>query len=362
MKKEKIMVGMSGGVDSSVAALLLKKQGYEVAGMTLRLCPEDAALTGDRSGCGSQQDIEDAAKVCAALDIPHYIMDMTDVFAREVMRPFAEAYLNGQTPNPCVLCNPAVKFGAMLELALDMGYDAVATGHYAHITEENGRYHLYKAPAAKDQSYVLYTLTQHQLAHIRFPLFGMEKDAARKLAEEYHLPVAHKPDSEEICFVKDNDYAGFIQRFTGKTSPAGQFVDERGKVLGRHKGIMHYTIGQRKGLGVAFGKPMYVIGIDAKTNRVTLGEEGTQYARALTAEKVNWIPFERPESPVVCEARIRYQAKPAACTVFPLADGTVQVDFEVPQRSVTPGQSVVFSNGNEILGGGIIRCSHRIPL
>lgn len=353
------MVGMSGGVDSSVAALMLLQQGAEVAGMTLRLRPDDLTVTGGQAGCGTQRDVDDAALVCKKLGIPHYVMDYTALFAEKVMRPFAEAYLRGRTPNPCVLCNPAIKFGAMLDRALEMGYDAVATGHYARVVYRADRWLLYRAPAVKDQSYVLYTLTQHQLAHIRFPLYGIEKPQVREIAAQNGLLIANKPDSEEICFVQDNNYAAFITRYTGKSSPKGAFVDINGNVLGEHRGIMHYTVGQRKGLGIAFGRPMYVVRIDTEKNQVVLGEEGSQYARALIAEQLNWISFEQLNTPISCFARIRYQALPAECTVFPFDEQTVRVVFAEPQRAVTPGQSIVFSINDQILGGGIISSSER---
>ena len=304
-------------------------------------------------------DVDDAAAVCQKLGIPHYVMDFTPLFCEKVMQPFAEAYLNGRTPNPCVLCNPTIKFGAMLERALEMGYDAVATGHYARIEHKNDRWLLFRSSAAKDQSYVLYTLTQHQLAHIRFPLHTMEKPQARALAEKYGLLIANKPDSEEICFVQDNNYAGFITRYTGKASPCGDFVDMQGHVLGKHKGIMHYTVGQRKGLGISFGRPMYVVHIDPIKNQVVLGEEGSQYTRGLIADNLNWIPFDWPIQPFSCMARIRYQALPAECTVYPIDTKTVRVVFAESQRAATPGQSVVFSDGDQILGGGLIVATER---
>ena len=348
------MVGMSGGVDSSVAALMLRDQGVDVAGMTLRLCPDDPALTGSSVGCGSSDDVADAAAVCAALGIPHYVMDFTALFAERVMRPFADEYLRGRTPNPCVLCNPAIKFGAMLDRALDMGFDGVATGHYAQVVQRGGRWLLRRSPVAKDQSYVLYTLTQHQLAHIRFPLYALEKPQVRVLAAQANLPIAQKPDSEEICFVKDQNYVRFITQYTGKTAPEGDFVDSAGHVLGRHRGITHYTVGQRKGLGISFGAPMYVTRINAKKNQVVLGPEGSQYASELIAEQLNWIPFDVLTQPIRAEARIRYQAVPAPCRIEPAAGQTVRVVFDDPQRAITPGQSVVFTDGDWILGGGII--------
>ena len=351
---KKIMVGMSGGVDSSVAALLLRDQGAEVAGMTMRLCPADPSLTGASMGCGSSDDVADAAAVCAALGIPHYVMDFTELFAAQVMQPFAAEYLRGRTPNPCVLCNPTIKFGAMLDRALEMGFDAVATGHYAQVVQRDNRWLLRRSPVAKDQSYVLYTLTQHQLSHICFPLFHVEKPQVRALAAQAHLPIAQKPDSEEICFVKDQDYVRFITQYTGKTAPAGDFVDASGRVLGRHRGITHYTVGQRKGLGISFGTPMYVTRIDAEKNRVVLGPEGSQYASTLVANRLNWIPFDTLTRPIRAAARIRYQATPAPCQIEPIDACTVRVRFDEPQRAITPGQSVVFTDDDWILGGGII--------
>ncbi len=352
MAQKKVMVGMSGGVDSSVAALLLQQQGYEVIGVTMKLRPDEWMQQCASGGCCSLDDVED----CRKLGIPHYVMNFTEVFTRDVIDSFAREYQRGRTPNPCIECNRRVKFEAMLQKALAMEMDYIATGHYAWVTqEESGRYLLHRSPAAKDQSYVLYSLTQNQLAHTLFPLGNMEKPAVRALAEQHELPVAHKADSQEICFVQDNDYAGFIERYTGKSPLSGNFVDAQGNVLGRHRGVTHYTIGQRKGLGIAFGKPMFVSDIDSENNTVTLGEEGSQYAPALIAEDFNWIPFDAPQQPFAAQVKVRYQARPADAMVFPAADGTVRVEFAEPQRSVTPGQAVVLYQDDLVLGGGTIR-------
>ncbi|MDD6174271.1 MAG: tRNA 2-thiouridine(34) synthase MnmA [Firmicutes bacterium] len=355
---EKVMVGMSGGVDSSVAALLLQQQGYEVIGVTMKLRPDEWMQECASGGCCSLDDVEDARRVCRRLGIPHYVMNFTDVFTRDVIDTFAAEYRRGRTPNPCIECNRKVKFEAMLQKALAMGMDYIATGHYARVTHEpGGRWLLHRSPAAKDQSYVLYSLTQEQLAHTLFPLGELEKPAVRALAEAHCLPVAHKADSQEICFVQDNDYAGFIERYTGEPSLPGDFVDAQGNVLGRHRGVTHYTIGQRKGLGVSFGRPMFVTAIDPQRNTVTLGEEGSQYAPALIAERFNWIASDAPAEPFSAQVKVRYQAPTAGATVFPAGDGSVRILFDEPQRSVTPGQAVVLYRNDLVLGGGTIRCA-----
>ena len=265
---KKVLLGMSGGVDSSVAALLLLKAGYDVTGMTMRLRPEAYMQQSASGGCCSLDDIDDARRVCYQLGIDHLVLNFTEQFERDVIQYFAEQYAAGRTPNPCIACNRHLKFGAMLQKARLLGFDFIATGHYAVITQnDSGRWLLKRAPASKDQSYVLYSLTQDQLAHTLMPLGPYTKPEARQLAEEAGLRVAHKPDSQEICFVEDNDYASFLERYTGTKAPQGDFVDAQGRILGRHRGITHYTIGQRKGLGISFGKPMYVTKIDAVRNR-----------------------------------------------------------------------------------------------
>lgn len=347
---------MSGGVDSSVAALLLQKQGYEVTGVTMKLRPDEYMTDSLSGGCCSLDDIDDARRVCYKLGIEHLVLNFTELFSEKVIQYFVREYQAGRTPNPCIACNAHLKFDALLHKALLLDYDFVATGHYSVILQDEatGRWLLRKAPCSKDQSYVLYGLTQHQLAHTLMPLGGMEKSEARHLAQENGLPVASKPDSQEICFVENKDYAGFIERFTGKAFPPGSFVDQEGTVLGTHQGIARYTIGQRKGLGMTFGKPMYVTRINAQDNTVTLGEEGSQYARVLTADRLNWIPFDELAKPLQVTAKVRYQARPAPAVVTPLEDGRVRVEFEEAQRSVTPGQAVVFYDGDLVVGGGTI--------
>ena len=342
---KKVLVGMSGGVDSSVAALLLRDQGYEVTGMTMLLRP------------GSEQsgDVEDARRVCEKLDIEHLTFDFTERFARDVMDYFVREYQNGRTPNPCVACNRRLKFGAALDRALKLGFDAVATGHYAVLRQnEAGKTLLYRAPSAKDQSYVLYNLTPFQLEHVLFPMADIEKSAARELAQQAGLPVAQKPDSQDICFVENGDYVGFLAAYAGVSDTPGDFLDADGTVIGRHKGIFRYTIGQRKGLG-AFGAPRYVTAIDAARNAVVLGPEGSQYRGELIAADCNFISFTMPEEGLRVQAKVRYQAPPAEASLFPQADGSVRVVFDTPQRSVTPGQAVVFYSGDLVLGGGTIQ-------
>ena len=349
---------MSGGVDSSVAALLLLEKGYEVTGVTMKLRP-DEYMTGSLSGgCCSLDDIDDARRVAYKLGIDHFVLNFTDVFSEKVIDYFAREYQNGRTPNPCIACNAFVKFDALLHRALALGYDYIATGHYSVIeySHEIGRWLLKKAPCAKDQSYVLYRLTQQQLAHTLMPLGGMEKQEARALAAAHDLPVAQKPDSQEICFVEDNNYARFIERYTGYTAPLGNFIDKNGNILGRYLGITNYTIGQRKGLGMAFGRPMYVTKINASDNTVTLGEEGSQYKSELVANNINFIPFDKLNERLEVTAKVRYQAKPAKAVIFPYDEDKVNVVFEEAQRSVTPGQAVVFYKDDLVVGGGTI-CS-----
>ena len=350
------MLGMSGGVDSSVAALLLLRAGYDVTGVTMRLRPDEYMSQSAAGGCCSLDDIDDARRVAYKLGIEHLVLNFTDVFEKDVIDYFAAQYAAGLTPNPCIACNRHVKFDAMLRRAKELEFDYIATGHYAVIEQNTaGRWLLKKAPASKDQSYVLYSFTQEQLSRTLMPLGKYTKPEARAMAEEAGLPVAHKPDSQEICFVENNDYAGFIERYTGETAPAGEFVDQNGNVIGRHRGITHYTVGQRKGLGVSFGRPMYVTKIDTVHNQITLGEEGSQYASSLIAADLNFIPFDTLENEMDITTKVRYQAKPAKAKLVPLGDGKVRVDFEEAQRAVTPGQAVVFYDDDLVVGGGTIQ-------
>ncbi len=354
--KKRVMLGMSGGVDSSVAALLLLKAGYDVTGVTMRLRPDEYMQQSAAGGCCSLDDIDDARRVAYKLGIDHLVLNFQDTFEKDVIDYFARQYAEGLTPNPCIACNRYVKFDAMLRRAQALDFDYIATGHYAIIEQNDaGRWLLKKAPASKDQSYVLYSFTQEQLSHTLMPLGDYTKPQARAMAEEAGLPVAHKPDSQEICFVENNDYAGFIENYTGTKAPAGNFLDADGKVIGRHHGITHYTIGQRKGLGAAFGKPMYVTKIDTIHNTVSLGEEGSQYSRFLTAADLNFIPFDTLDSARRTQVKVRYQAHPADATLIPLEGGKVRVEFDTPQRAVTPGQAVVFYDGDLVLGGGTIQ-------
>lgn len=347
---------MSGGVDSSAAALLLQREGWEVAGCTLRLHLDDPDAPPRAGGCCSFSDVQDARRVCYALGIDHFVLDMTGLFAEKVIRDFVCEYNAGRTPNPCIRCNRYLKFGAMLEKARLLGFDRIATGHYARVAHnpETGRWELFASPAGKDQSYVLYSLTQGQLAHTLLPLAALPKPEVRRLAEEAGLPVAHKPDSQDICFVPDNDYAAFLCKQNGGEGAPGDFVDEAGNVLGRHRGLTRYTVGQRKGLGLAFGEPMYVTALDAARNRVVLGPAGSQYRDAVLVRGTNWVSIPAPEAPLKAQVKVRYQAKPAAALLSPQPDGAVRVDFDAPQRAPAPGQAAVFYDGARVLGGGVI--------
>lgn len=339
---KKIAIGLSGGVDSSTAAHLLLQQGYDVTGIILRLKPDSLA----------DADIADARRIADALGIKLHVLDRREIFRKSVIEPFVSEYLAARTPNPCVECNAAIKFGVMLDYALEIGCDGIATGHYAKIEEKDGRFLLRRSESAKDQSYFLYRLNQFQLAHSMFPLEGMEKEKIREIAEKADLPVAKKGDSQEICFVPNDDYIAYLTAM-GICSPKGNFIDKSGNILGTHNGIINYTIGQRKGLG-AFGKPMFVTGINAADNTVTIGENGSQYSRGLVADRLNFIAVEELTEPMRADVKIRFRAKEQPATVTPNGDGTVTVIFDEPQRSVTPGQGAVFYDGDIIIGGGRI--------
>ncbi|MBO5344158.1 MAG: tRNA 2-thiouridine(34) synthase MnmA [Ruminococcus sp.] len=355
---KKVMIGMSGGVDSSAAALLLKEQGYEVIGVTLEMfSDDDIAVCTNAKNNGNLSGAGDAERVAEKLGFQYITVDMKECFRKYVMEYFCNSYLNGRTPNPCIECNRCVKFGEMLKIAQKNGCDYIATGHYAvcEYDEKRGRYLLKRsADRSKDQTYMLYSLTQEQLAHIIFPLGNMEKSAVREIAAENGLINADKPDSQDICFVPDGKYVEFIEKFTGEKAQSGNYVDMSGKILGKHKGHINYTPGQRKGLGIALGKPAYVVKKDCKTNTVVLGDESDLYTMSLIAENVNLISVEKITEPMRITAKARYSQKDCAATLSKTEDGRYLVEFDEPQRAVTSGQAVVFYDGDIVVGGGTI--------
>ncbi len=355
MKQKSVLIGMSGGVDSSVAAALLKERGYRVIGATMRLWTYQDNGNTEHEGCCSEGAVEDARRVCDKLGIDFYVMNFKELFRRRVIDNFVSEYTHGRTPNPCIRCNKYLKFDAMLKKALAMDIDYIATGHYAKIERTaNGKYVLKKSAAKKkDQSYVLYNLTQEQLAHTLMPLGGYNKDEVRALAEKYGLAVAHKKDSQEICFVENGNYAGFITDYADYTPDKGDILDINGNKLGEHRGLIYYTIGQRKGIG-AYGRPMFVKEIDAGRNTITLGEKGTEFSDELTACDVNFISGEFPTEPMRISAKARYQAPPAEAVLYPMEDGNIKAVFHTPQRAITSGQAVVFYDGDIVLGGGTV--------
>ena len=349
-----ICIAMSGGVDSAGAALLLQQQGYEVSGVTLRLHPYK-----DRPGlCGSADDIETARAVAAAIGIPHTVLDLSELFQQKVMDKFVSEYVHGHTPNPCIDCNREIKFGALLDWALEHGADAIATGHYAQVTfdDASGRWRLLRGKdRRKDQSYVLYQLTQHQLAHLLLPVGDYEKPALRALAAQAGLTNADKADSQDICFVPDGDYMAFLQSYGGVEPVPGDFVDESGRILGRHKGLERYTTGQRKGLGVSAGEPVYVLRKNLDAGTVVLGPNSALFTRELIADQVNWISIPELTAPIRVTAKTRYSQTESAATVEPLSDGRIRVIFDEPQRAITAGQAVVLYNDEVVVGGGTIQ-------
>lgn len=355
---KKALIAMSGGVDSSVAALLMKESGWACMGVTMKLYEADTAcLTCRTNTCCSLEDVEDARNVAFRLDMPYRVFNFTADFEDQVIRPFVSAYESGITPNPCIDCNRYLKFDKLYRRARELAYDAVVTGHYARIEQhpDTGRYLLKKAlDGAKDQSYVLYMLTQEQLRHTRFPLGGLRKEEVRHRAEAHGFLNARKPDSQDICFVPDGDYASFLRRYTGKHFPPGDFVDVQGRVLGRHRGIIHYTVGQRRGLGIAHETPLYVCAISPEQNLVTLGPREALFAPALLAGKLNLISEERLSAPLRCSVRIRYRQQEQPAVITQLDENTIRVEFDRPQRAVAPGQAVVFYDGDTVVGGATI--------
>ena len=355
----KVMVGMSGGVDSSVAAMLLRDDGYEVTGVTLKMFGDEDVAEAVKEGktCCALSDVLDARDVARKLGFEHLVFNFKDCFRENVMEHFAQSYICGRTPNPCIECNRRVKFDAMLRRAQELGYDYIATGHYAVIEydTERGRY-LLKRPAdrSKDQTYVLYSLTQEQLSHTLFPLGSLEKPQVRALAEQAGLVNSDKPDSQDICFVPDGDYAGFISRFKGIEPARGNYIDTDGNVLGEHKGVICYTVGQRKHLGISLGKPAYVVRKDVEANTVTLGDEADLYSRSLIADDFNLISVSELTEPMRVTAKTRYTQHEQPAMVSYLGDGRYMVEFDEPQRAVTSGQAVVLYDGDIVVGGGTI--------
>jgi len=348
---------MSGGVDSSVAAWLLKESGYDVIGVTMRIWQdEDFSCQARNGGCCGLSAVDDARRVAEILDIPYYVMNFKDVFRGKVIDYFTAEYLAGRTPNPCIACNSYVKWEALLDRSMEIGADYIATGHYARVARlDNGRYAIRKSVTAeKDQTYALYGLTQSQLSRTLTPVGEYHKDKIREFAAEIGLPVAGKKDSQEICFVPDNDYGAFIERYTGQTIPKGNFVDKYGHILGHHKGIIHYTIGQRKGLGIAFGKPVYVTEIRPETNEVVLGSNEDLAKTELLADRVNYMGCDGFSEPQKVMAKIRYNHQGDDAVASVTEDGFLKVSFTRPQRAITPGQAVVLYDNDILLAGGTI--------
>ncbi len=351
---KKAIIAMSGGVDSSVAAFLIKERGFDCIGATMKLYDNADINISREKTCCSLDDVEDARAVANRLSIPYYVFNFKDEFREKVIDKFISTYENGGTPNPCIDCNRYLKFKKLFQRMNELQYDYVVTGHYAQVVEENGWFYLKKgADASKDQSYVLYALTQEQLSHILLPLGTYSKAQIRELAEEQGFLNARKKDSQDICFVPDGDYAKFIEQYLGKSYPKGNFINKSGNVLGEHQGIIRYTNGQRKGLGVAFGRPMYVCDKNVKENTVTLCTNEELFSSELIADDFNWI-IPNPANEIKCSARVRYNMKEQKATAYILDNNNVRVVFDEPQRAITKGQAVVLYDGDTVLGGGTI--------
>ena len=352
---KKAIIAMSGGVDSSVAAYLLKKDGYSCIGATMRLFTDEEIGVKTEKSCCSLEDVEDAKSVAKRLGMEHYVFNFTDEFEKKVIEKFVRSYETGATPNPCIDCNRYLKFEKLFQRMKELGYDYVATGHYARIEEKSGRFLLKKAvDLTKDQSYVLYQMTQEQLSHTLFPLGSMTKEQTRKIAEESGFVNAKKHDSQDICFVPDGDYASFIEHYRKKTYESGNFVDKNGNVLGTHKGIIRYTIGQRKGLGLSLPAPMYVLEKNIEKNEVVLCANGELFSKELDANDVNWIAFDLPPESFSAKVKIRYNQKEEPAKITVTGRDSVHIEFETPQRAIAKGQAAVIYDGDIVIGGGTI--------
>ncbi len=356
--KKRVLLGMSGGVDSSVSAVILQKRGYEVIGATMKLWEPSCSFEGESSCCGSEA-VYDAKRVCDKLGIPHYTLNYKQDFKCKVVDKFIDDYKNAKTPNPCIECNKYLKFKCFYEKALELECDYIATGHYAKtiFSEKYNQVVLTKSnESKKDQTYFLYTMPKNEIEHVIFPLQDFKcKQEIRKIAEEEGLLVAHKKDSQEICFIPDNDYHSFLKRYLDQDIKSGNIVLKNGEILGKHNGLINYTIGQRKRLGIAYKEPLYVIGLDIQKNEVIVGCEEQLYSKELYANEINWMVNLDFENPVKCLAKIRYRAKEANAIIYKIESDKIKVEFEEPQRAITKGQSVVFyDEEGVVLGGGKI--------